>query len=319
MNEYPDYIHWFSRLNRISLELPINFEEDGEDEENQCVTYREAPDERDGPGTVVMTKITGVSTDMVDAYLRLAKESARIPGEVSFTRREIVVDGVPAIDQEQEYRDNRTKNAVLRRELFAQIGNLVFSITALVPLDRVDNIRSGLDHTFQTARFILLPAANQYAGSYAHEVTQMSVIIPENWEAREEEEQQVRFFGPPHPEHDDYRPTFSVSLGKPGGFGDEWMEGFLEKTRENMASSYRDFSIIAVDRFPLSSLAEAHVIRFRWEPEPGLAFTQIQALILVDMFRMYLVNGATLEPLADTWIPVFDGMLKSLRVLGPVS
>ena len=31
MNEYPDYIHWFSRLNRISLELPINFEEDGED------------------------------------------------------------------------------------------------------------------------------------------------------------------------------------------------------------------------------------------------------------------------------------------------
>lgn len=319
MNEYPDYIHWFSRLNRISLELPFSLEEDGEDEENRCVTYREAPDELDGPGTVVMTKATGVPPDMVDAYLRLANESARIPGETNVTRREIVVDGVPALDQEQEYRVEGTDNVVLRRELFAQIGNLVFSITALVPLDRVDDLRPGLDHAFETARFVLLPAANQYAGSYAHEGTQVSIMVPEAWEAREEEQQQVRFFGPPHPEHDDYRPTFSVALGTPEGFGDEWLESFLEGIRTKMASSHRDFSIIATDRFPLSSLAEAHVMRYRWEPEPGLAFSQIQALVQVDRYRLYLINGATLEPLADTWIPVFEGMLRSVRVLGPVT
>jgi hypothetical protein len=319
MNEYPDYIHWFSRLNRISLELPFRFEEDGEDVENRCVTYREASDEREGPGTVIMTKMTGVPVDSTGAYLTLAKESAQIPGDATATRREIIVDGVPAIDQEQEYRDDRTEITVLRRELFAQIGNLVFSITALVPRDRADDLRPALDHAFRSARFILLPAANQYAGSYAHEDTQISIVVPENWEAQEVEKQHIRFFGPPHPDHNDYRPTFSVSLGKPGGFGDAWLEGFLEETRGNIVSSYREFSMIAVDRFPLSSLVEAHVMSYRWEPEPGLAFTQIQALILVDMFRMYLINGATLEPLADAWMPVFDEMLKSLRVLGPVA
>lgn len=59
-------------------------------------------------------------------------------------------------------------------------------------------------------------------------------------------------------------------------------------------------------------------MQYHWEHEPGLAFVQIQALIPVDMFRMYLVNAASLQPLADTYLPFFKTMLRSIRVFGPL-
>ncbi|TVR73292.1 MAG: hypothetical protein EA427_02350 [Spirochaetaceae bacterium] len=314
--QYPDYIHWCSWSSRVSLELPFRFEEGEEDRENACATYSENTGGDGGPGTMVMSRVTSVPVDQEEAFIKLAEESSRIPPEAACTRRDTYADGVPALEQELSFVDERVGGPVVRRELFAQIGNLVFSLAALIPRDRAAAQQQELDHTFGSLRFVLIPALERYGRTFCHGGAQVSVHIPTDWDVQEISEQQVRFFGPPSAQHDDYRPTFSVALGKPEGFGDEWLEGFLDQIRANMAESYRNFTIDSLTTISLSSLVEAHVMQYRWEPEPGLAFVQIQALIVVDMFRMYLINAASLEPLAETYLPVFEEILRSLRILG---
>lgn len=318
MGEYSDYIHWFSKESRISLELPFSFYEAEESSENSSAAYREDPEDVGGPGAVVVAKATGIPVGQTDGFRLLAEESAKVlPKGASFSHETITVDGIDAITQVFEYSDPDLGVAVQRRELFAQIGNVVFSITALVPQDRIEACRPGLDHAFKTARFVLLPEISQYAGSFSHDGTQTSIVIPEGWEAQEVSENQIRFFGPPEQAYNDYRPTFSITLGRPDGFGEEWMADFLEQARANMADSYRNFATISQGRIPLSSLAEAHTLRFSWEPEPDFAFVQTQAIIQVDRYRLYVINSATLAPLSEKWTPVFDQMLQSLRILGP--
>lgn len=318
MQQYPDTIHCFSRFSRVSLELPMTFEEDAEDAENGLASYTDQASVGDQPGAMVLTKAIQVAGKDSNAFRRLAQESAALHPDAVCTTNELIVDGVPAVTQEQSYDDAELEMKVQRRVLFAQIENLVFLINAMVPLSRAEEYRAAIDHAFETARFVLLPVVERYAGSIAHGGIQASLVFPDDWDVEESAENQVRFFGPPQPEHNDYRPTFSVALGQPEGYGDQWVEQLVVQSRANMAESYDGFALLKEDRFPLSSLVEVHCMEYRWEAEPGLSFSQIQALIPVDMQRMYLINAATLEPLAGTFIPLFYQMLRSLRILGPV-
>lgn len=153
--------------------------------------------------------------------------------------------------------------------------------------------------------------------SFAHEGVLVSALLPEGWEVTELAPNQVRFFGPRHPEHDDYQPTFSITLGQPEGFGDEWFDQLCADSLERLRSNYEGFELRDTERFALSSLVDVNAVWFEWQPEPGLAFAQVQALAAVDAFRLYLINAATLLPLADTYLPVFDRILHDLRLLPP--
>jgi len=160
-------------------------------------------------------------------------------------------------------------------------------------------------------------AENTGFTSFAHEGTLISAIVPDGWEAFEPEAQQIRFFGPPQTEHDDYRPTFSVSLGKPDGFGEAWFDEFADNSLLQLQSGYEGFVLRSTEMLTLSSLVEVSAIWYEWESEPNLAFAQLQAIAPVDRYRMYLINAATLRPLADTHLPIFDQILRSLRILPP--
>jgi hypothetical protein len=315
VTSFPDYIHWFSWHSRISLELPVGFEEKSEDPETHSVSYADDLDEDDPAGALVLAGITPVAADLPDAYRELAGQSALIRPDAVRNRRTLVVDGVPAEQNVLEYHDDDLGMAVLRHETFAQIDNLIFSISAIAPLDKADEYQDDFDHAVSSARFVLLPAAPQYAGSVAHEGTLVSFEIPDGWEMLDVAARQFRLFGPSHPEHNDYRPTFSVTLGEPQSFGDEWMESFVAASRDHLAQTYRGFGLVSSEILTLSSLADAHLTWYHWEPEPGLAFVQLQAQILVDAYRLYLINAATVLPLSDTYTPVFEGILRSIRVL----
>ncbi|TVR91438.1 MAG: hypothetical protein EA428_05805 [Spirochaetaceae bacterium] len=153
--------------------------------------------------------------------------------------------------------------------------------------------------------------------SFAHEGALISALVPDGWEAVEPAPQQVRFFGPVQTEYDDYRPTFSISLGRPDGFGEEWFDEFADDSLGQLQSEYEGFVLRSTERLSLSSLVEVNAVWYEWEPEPNLAFAQLQALAPVDRFRMYLINAATLRPLADIHLPIFDQILRSLRMLPP--
>lgn len=151
--------------------------------------------------------------------------------------------------------------------------------------------------------------------SFAHEGVRISALVPATWGVTEVSDTQVRFYGPAHPEHDDYRSTFSISLGEPQGYGPDWFETFCNASLATLERELSQFELRTTERYALSSFVDIHALWYTWASESGLAFDQLQALGLMDRYHLYLINAATMRPLADEYLPVFDTVLRSLRML----
>lgn len=151
--------------------------------------------------------------------------------------------------------------------------------------------------------------------SFAHEGVRISALVPETWTVSEISSTHVRFFAPALPEYDDYRSTFSISLGEPKGFGAEWFQEFCDASLAALSQARPAFVLRTTERFALSSFVDVHAVWYTCGSDSGLEFSQLQALGLMDRYHLYLINAATLLPVAEEYVPVFDGILRSLRVL----
>ena len=151
--------------------------------------------------------------------------------------------------------------------------------------------------------------------SFAHKALAISLLVPEGWTITEPADNQIRFFGPEQPDYNNYQPTWSITAHRPNGFGDQWFTSLGENSLKTLQEEFEEFVLRSTDRFMISSLTEVQAFWYQWQPEPTLAFAQVQAYVSVDRYRLYLINGATLTPLAETYLPIFDNMLKSLRIL----
>lgn len=154
--EIPDRVHFFSWHTKTSLELPVGFEEQSDDEGSNTVIYADDLDDDDPPGARVMAKATAVPVGDDDAYRKLADASAQIPGRGTESRTEVEIDGLPAIRQLLRYYHDDLEEEVIRHETFAQAGNIVFSITGMALAEDGHRYLDDLDHASDTARFILL-------------------------------------------------------------------------------------------------------------------------------------------------------------------
>src|SRR6056297_717486 len=155
----------------------------------------------------------------------------------------------------------------------------------------------------------------EYLASFAHEGTRVSALVPASWSVSEVAENHVRFYGPAHPEHDEHSSTFSISRGEPDGFGPEGFQDFCDASRATLQREFAEFELRSVERFTLSSFVDVHAVWYSYRSESGLAFAQLQALGMMDRYNLYLINAATLLALADVYLPVFDEILRSLRML----
>lgn len=154
------YIHFFSCATRVSIELPIGFEEQLEDPETNSAIY--ADDLDDGEmGARIMTKMVAVPAEATDAFRSLAAASARAGSRTVAHHDERVVDGAPAVRQILRYYDEDGELDLFRHETFAQTGNVVFSIVCLALDERKEEYLPSFDHAADTARFILLPAKTE--------------------------------------------------------------------------------------------------------------------------------------------------------------
>lgn len=154
--DLPDHIHFFSWATLVSLELPIGFEEAGEDPDANSAVYADDLDEDDPVGGRVLAKATAVPVGEDDAFRKLASESAGMPDRTVSAKEETVIDHLPALTQVLRYRQDDIELDVVRHETWAQAGNIVFSITGLAPADRADEYLPAFEHASATARFILL-------------------------------------------------------------------------------------------------------------------------------------------------------------------
>ena len=156
MRSFPEHIHWFSWHTRISLELPIGFEEESEDEEAATAIYADDPDDDGNPTARVMARTIALPSEAPeDSFRRLASEAASMDGHTVIASHELEIDGLPAV--RQLLRQYHEESEVIRHETYAQAANLVFSIIALTSADYQDEYLSAFDHAANTARFILLP------------------------------------------------------------------------------------------------------------------------------------------------------------------
>lgn len=335
----PDHIHHYSPVNRISIELPIGFEEQEEDAEAGVVVYADDLDDmddmdsdvgRDGTGgngqvahggrviTRVVTLPAGHEAPERHAgtVMEAASASAGRPGCTIDSREEITVDGVPAVRQTLRYTMEGI-GPVVAVETVLQVHNLLLTIFAVAPESREAEYYAPFIHASDTARIVVPEQFRPVTGvrSWSSEELRVSLLFPPEWEPTWPEENTMRLFGPECREFNDYRPTFSILMGEPTGFGEEWFESFRGEALNVLQTTYEGFTLRTTELFTLSSLVETGATWYEWDPGHGQRAAQLQALVSVDRYRMYLINAATLLPLAEDHLPIFHQILRSARFL----
>ncbi len=315
-------IHFFSWETRISIELPVGFEEQVEDPDSNTAIYADDLDEDQELGARVLTRMTAVPSESADAYRSMAAASAQIGTRTVEHQEECTVDGARAIRQTLGYHDEEAGIDVVRHETYAQLGNVVFSLICLAPSYKSSDYLAAFDHASRSARIVLLPLGGeiQMSGperpaSFAHAGVRVSAVIPDSWTVEEPAEQMIRFFAPA--DLDQYRstPTFSIVLGEPDGFGPDGYDEFCNASVGRLQDATPEFALRARERYALSSFVDVHAVWYTGTWDEGLELMQLQALGLLDRYHLYLVNAAAPIALAEHYTPIFDGILRSLRVL----
>lgn len=319
------HIHFCSWATRLSVELPVGFEEQLEDAEQNTAIYADDLDD-DEPGARVMTRMTAVATGEDDALRSLAAASAQVGTRTIEHREEREVDGAPAIVQELRYHDDELEVDVVRLETHAQVANVIFSMICLTPASRFADYAAAFDHASRTARIVLVASERERSASsprvpasFSHAATRISAIVPESWEIAEPSEQTVRLMGPAPADGDGSRPSVSIALGEPDGFEPDGFGAFCEASVRRLEQQTPGFTLRAIERYELSSLVDLHAVWYssRWDSNRELV--QLQALGLLDRYHLYLVNAAAPLALAERYAPLMDAILRSLRVLPAVS
>ncbi|TVQ19777.1 MAG: hypothetical protein EA382_16000 [Spirochaetaceae bacterium] len=154
MRQYPDLIHWFSWYTRVSIELPIQFEEESEDAQTATAVYADRQNGDDGAKMTVRAIGLPVGSGS-DAYRELAREVLALAGHRVMTTKVEEIDGWPAITQVLQARIDDQE--IVRHETYAQAENVVFALIGVAPISRREQYLPVFDRAADTARLVLIP------------------------------------------------------------------------------------------------------------------------------------------------------------------
>lgn len=141
----------------------------------------------------------------------------------------------------------------------------------------------------------------------------LSLLAPRGWEPRAQDESTFGVFG--DPDEGGYQPNITFLGGAPEQPGVAWFREFVAAAPGQLAATLTDYEELSTDEFRLSSRAGVSEIRYRQHAPGAPATSHLQAYVWVDSYRMYLVNAATLRAHESRDLPLFDAVVKSLRVL----
>ena len=154
MREYPDLIHWFSWNTRVSIELPIEFEEDSDDAQTATAVY--ADHQRGDPGARMTVRAIGLPAGSPpDAYRTLAREVSTLDGNRAVSTQEGELDGWPAI--RQVLHATVDDQLIVRHETYAQADDAVFALIGIAPDDLQEHYLPAFERASATARLVQIP------------------------------------------------------------------------------------------------------------------------------------------------------------------
>jgi hypothetical protein len=145
----------------------------------------------------------------------------------------------------------------------------------------------------------------------------ISLRVPTGWEVTVLDENRFRVQRPGE-DDDGYRATLSVEAGRPEQPGREWFDSFADAVADQLAREVPGLELLGIDRYTLSSQAPVVSVRARRTPGPELAVpatSQVQAWVWGGSYRLISLGASTLRRHEERDLPVFDTIVRSLRLL----
>jgi hypothetical protein len=141
----------------------------------------------------------------------------------------------------------------------------------------------------------------------------LSLRAPRSWELRIRDEDHVGLFS--DVEQDDYTANITFFGGEPQEPGAPWFAEFCRAAPGQLAATVDDYDELGSGEFRSSSRARVFWIHYRQHAVGAPPTSHLQAYMWVDSYRMYIVDGATPRATEDRDLPIFDAILRSVRVL----
>lgn len=113
------------------------------------------------------------------------------------------------------------------------------------------------------------------------------------------------------------RPTFTIRVGTPDEPGEDWFTAFRDGAVARMPVTVEGFHLLDRQDFVLSSFVDVTAVYYRRRLPGGDEVSQLQAYLWATSYRMYVVDAATARSRERLDLPLFDAMLRSIRLLPP--
>jgi hypothetical protein len=162
----PQAIHFYSAQTKISLELPLGWQEQEIGDHYAIYALEDERARQEGlahpPKFVV--KVVEVLVQAPDAYKTLACELISLPAQnleiISHGDRE--VDGFDGVVDVFSYYEESVDSLVTQYQVFAQVGQVVFSLTGVVQETHKGSYLDVFEAAAESVRFIVdMPAREQ--------------------------------------------------------------------------------------------------------------------------------------------------------------
>ncbi|MBS3029023.1 MAG: hypothetical protein HCA25_18635 [Dolichospermum sp. DET50] len=155
--------------------------------------------------------------------------------------------------------------------------------------------------------------------SYCSEEIGISISLPKYWHPEVINQWQFRIFGLPEPGFEEYfeeyRSTMSYLLTEPESNSGNWFEILITDSGNKMQEDYNEYQLISEEYCQIAG-NRAYIRHYEWtETTTSLRLSQLQSLIYNDSSSFYLINAATLKPLADKYMPIFREILHSTQII----
>ncbi|MEO6886489.1 MAG: hypothetical protein ABI232_09425 [Jatrophihabitantaceae bacterium] len=144
----------------------------------------------------------------------------------------------------------------------------------------------------------------------------LSLRVPLGWEVQVVDELRFRVFRDPA-DAGDYQASVGFVLGEPEEPGADWFRRFCRAVPDELASSAEEYELIDTEEFVLSTGAKVFAVRARQHATGAPATSQSLAYVWANSYRMYVVDASTLREHERRDFPLFDQILRSIRVLPP--
>lgn len=143
----------------------------------------------------------------------------------------------------------------------------------------------------------------------------LSLLAPRGWEVRALDEFNLGLFS--DVDDDGHRANITFTMGEPEEPGTAWFERFGRAAAGQLAATLDGYEELGREEFRLSSRARVVAVTYRQHAEGADPTSHLQAYVWADSYRMYVVNGATRRETEERDLPLFEAVLRSIRVLPP--